>query len=109
MIESSAPTMAELKQEEEMLRPRPNRGLVIALPIQRADLPALSLMLLALALLCCWFWLTNQPGSLLAGTDPTVATWDPLIISLLHQKPITLTLTGTATTLFSAYNGVWNG
>jgi hypothetical protein len=99
MVELNAPIVGEINFAP---RPQPRRGLVIALPIQRADLPALSLILLAGALLGGWFWVTNQPQGVFALGDPTVAAWDPLVLTLLRQKPITLTLTLALTCLILA-------
>ncbi len=100
MAELSAPTMAATEFEAEMVEPvqqkvpqRQSRGLVIALPIHRTDLPAIALMLLAGSLIGWWGWAINQPDSLLAGSDPSITTWDPLLLSLLHQKSISLTFT----------------
>jgi len=82
--------------------PQQRSGLVIAIPIQRADLPAISLMVLAFTVIGCWFWVTNHSGGLLATGDPLVVSWEPLVPSLLGQKTITLTLTLTLTLLILA-------
>lgn len=114
MAELSTPTMADIHSAEIKFKagmvepqpgkvhPRPSRGLVIALPIHRTDLPALMLMLLAFSLIGWWGWATSQPNSLLATPDPSSTTWEPLLLSLFHQKAISLTLTLTAVLLILA-------
>jgi len=100
-------TLAEGMAEAAMTPPTPaprrqTRGLVIALPIQRADLPALALIGLAGMLIGWWLWATTQPTGLLAGPDLAPGTWEPLLLSLFHQKSISLTLTLTIACLLVA-------
>jgi hypothetical protein len=71
----------------------------LAIPLQRADLPALSLLGFALSLLVGWFALNNLAGGFLPSTaDPRA----PLLFVLLQEKTITLTMTAALALLLVA-------
>lgn len=73
------------------LGPAPEQriSLVIAIPFQRADLPAIGLILLAVALVGWGSWFVGGTHFSAATEPPGVMA--PLLISLLQQKAISLT------------------
>ncbi len=80
---------------------RPGIELRLALPLQRTDLPAITLILVALLPIFGWswanaVWLNNAPAST-AG-----AAIEPLLVSLLHERSISLPLTLVVTLLILA-------
>lgn len=83
---SEAVAVAPKQQSVQRIR------FVIEIPFQRADLPAIALVLLAITLIGWWVWM----GSSL-GVQPTAASTvtqlEPLAVSFLQQPTITLLLT----------------